>query len=1246
MKPVRRPNGSLYLLATALLLALAFSVWCINLAISVRDQRADIGSDVRLMMAIEDVRAILDEAAPDNAMSWRKTTDLARARLGALGDRDGLTAVAAGQLAQVESALAAAPETTGQVGETQRTINVVLSGAVAAIRGETTMISATLGTKWASLNLLAFLSVISVAMLAVLMYRGRAEASRHERAEHELRESESRFRSVLSALPDVVLVMSAGGEYRYIYTAKPGLLVEPVENLVGQSIHTRMPEPVRSDAQAVIDRTIESDEMQMLEYPLTIRGEDKWFTARVVPFGTPGDPCVLWVARDRTEQHRAEERRFESEERFRLVAAYIDEVVWLAARDGTIEYVSPAYETIWGRSCQSLYDNSPSWLDLLHEDDRARVEQAFEAGRETGEYDVDYRIIRDDGSVRWIRDRGFAVRDAEGEMVHLAGLAQDVTDQRLAAEAIRESEQRFRSAFEDTRVGMALSTPTGSFTRVNRAFCEMMGYTEQELLAMAFTAITHPDDVEMSLAHAAKVCTGEISHFTIEKRYVRRNGAVVWSITSVAPVLDAAGRADYLVVETQDITERKRAEEQLRDSEERFRSIFELAGAGMHTAAPDGRYLQVNRAFCKFLGYTPEELAELTVADVTYADDLQMTIDQFSEVQAGTRNVCDLVKRYVRKDGAVVWGHVTAVWLPATENRDAYGVAMVQDVDEQRRAGQALIDAKNDLERRVVERTADLVASNEKLIDEIGERKMAENIQRSHTRVLEELARGRSLEEILNVLVEGVEGVYSDMLCVILLLDEDGEHLRLGAAPGIPESLHGQFEALPVGPESGCCGEAVAGARRIIVNNLDAVNACRGGMDLAKALGVQSCWSQPIFSSDDEVLGIFAIYYREPRSPDQPVLEFITSAAHLAGIAIERRRAEARLAESQERLRVSDRLASLGTLVAGLGHDMNNVLFPLRCRLDALNWDELPANLREVVESSRDSVDYLQQLGSGLRLLAADPEDTGASVEVTAPLAWWAQVEPLISKMIPDEVSIAVDIPEDLPLITVAPHRLTQAVMNLIVNAAEAMPSGGRVRIDVSTDGTRREVAITVRDEGVGMSDEIRQRALDPFFTTKKRSLSTGLGLSLVLGVVRRSKGTLRIDSRPGEGTAVRLVFPAARVSGARRRRCNGGPDSATVSLRDLRTAAWVSNVLESAGYTVSVAEDGDPRDSDIWVTEATHKNLTTARRFLTGQEQGQIIVLGSAGTAWTGLGAIVVEDASNLDAIKSAVCEVAPIPS
>ncbi len=347
----------------------------------------------------------------------------------------------------------------------------------------------------------------------------------------------------------------------------------------------------------------------------------------------------------------------------------------------------------------------------------------------------------------------------------------------------------------------------------------------------------------------------------------------------------------------------------------------------------------------------------------------------------------------------------------------------------------------------------------------------------------------------------------------------------------------------------------------------------------------------------------------------------------------------AQLKKSHASLRVADRLASIGTLTAGLGHDMNNILFPIRCRFDALDWKRVPADLKDLLEATRDTVDHLQGLCDGLRLLAVGPQDSRASGGTTSIAAWWRQVNPLLSKMLPDAVSLSTDLAPDLPPIKVAPHRLTQAVLNLIVNAAEATRAGGRVRIWGKLDGDETMVTIGVTDDGVGMSGRVRQRAFDPFFTTKKRSLSTGLGLSLVHGVVTMSGGTVNIESEPGKGTTVVLKFPVAPADAR-------SPEvpapiqrgRAVVSLADRRRAAWVSNLLSLAGYVVEAGENGGPGDTSLWVTEPTARNLKRAKRFFAGQPRRRAIVLGSADADWTRLGAVVVEDVESLESIRTAV--------
>jgi hypothetical protein len=315
---------------------------------------------------------------------------------------------------------------------------------------------------------------------------------------------------------------------------------------------------------------------------------------------------------------------------------------------------------------------------------------------------------------------------------------------------------------------------------------------------------------------------------------------------------------------------------------------------------------------------------------------------------------------------------------------------------------------------------------------------------------------------------------------------------------------------------------------------------------------------------------------------------------------------------------------------------MNNVLFSVRCRFDAVDRETLSPELREALDASRRSVDYLQRLCDGLRWLAVDPDDDRVTDEVTVLRAWWDHVQPLMAQMITNTVSLEADLPSTLPPVSVAPHRLTQAVMNLLVNAAEATRGSGLVQVAARHDPDARQVHLEVTDNGVGMSEAVRVRAFDPFFTTKKRSLSTGLGLSLVHGVVSASHGSTQIDSTPGRGTTVTLSLPVAKAEAAVSTPPPRGP--ATVSLADPLRAEWVAHVVRLAGYQVEHAVNGEPVDGTrLWVTEPASAGSGAARRFRE-RGGGQVILLGAGGPEWHNTGAVVVEDPGSLDAIRAAV--------
>ena len=253
------------------------------------------------------------------------------------------------------------------------------------------------------------------------------------------------------------------------------------------------------------------------------------------------------------------------EERFRQIADNVREVFFMiSAETDEILYISPAYEEVWGRSCQSLYEDPESWLMAIHPEDSGKALATLETQFRTGdEFKEDYRIIRPDASIRWVSVRAFPVRNAEGRFNRFVGIAEDITHRKLAEEAVRKSEEQFRLTFESAPIGMAITTLDGKFKRVNQSLCEALDYTESELLKLSFADISHPEDLDFHLSLEQKLANGEESDFQIEKRYIAKNGRPVDTLVKVVMVRDSNGKPLHFNNQIVDITERKKMERQL-----------------------------------------------------------------------------------------------------------------------------------------------------------------------------------------------------------------------------------------------------------------------------------------------------------------------------------------------------------------------------------------------------------------------------------------------------------------------------------------------------------------------------------------------------------------------------------------------------------------------------------------------------------------------------------------------------------
>jgi PAS domain S-box-containing protein len=271
-------------------------------------------------------------------------------------------------------------------------------------------------------------------------------------------------------------------------------------------------------------------------------------------------------------------------------------------------------------------------------------------------------------------------------MTFISGYITMALERKLAEQALRSSEERLRAMYEQASVGVALLSTDGRWLTVNERLCEIVGYSREELLQMTARDITHPDDLEDSPCILDHQLFNTPKNCKCEKRYIRKDGNIVWLTMSAALVIEPSDAEEYLFAVLEDITVRKQAELALKHSEERFRAMFEQAAIGVATISCDGTWLRVNQTMRDITGYSHEELKQMTIHDLTYPDDFQVSPKQIERIVNGEIDHYQIEKRYVRKDGEVVWVHVSASMLGEPGSNEAYLMTVIQDITERKNA--------------------------------------------------------------------------------------------------------------------------------------------------------------------------------------------------------------------------------------------------------------------------------------------------------------------------------------------------------------------------------------------------------------------------------------------------------------------------------------------------------------------------------------------------------------------------------
>ncbi|WP_455222127.1 PAS domain S-box protein [Kaarinaea lacus] len=294
---------------------------------------------------------------------------------------------------------------------------------------------------------------------------------------------------------------------------------------------------------------------------------------------TAGEPIrMLGTVHDISDRVQAEELLREKEERFRQLADNIEEVFWLTEwPDNRVLYVSPAFEHVWGFTPDQIYKDPMIWADTISNEYREQVEQVFMESASKGGFDVTYQIKRPNGESRWIHDRAFVVRNEQGEVFRIAGVAQDITERKQLEYALRGSEEQLRELVQQASDGIFIANIDGQYIDVNIAGCKLLGYSREEIIGKTILDIIVPDETDRLLKSKEQLLKGR-THVA-EWNLQRKDGAILPVEVSAKILPD--GRWQGIV---RDISERKQIEEQLHNYREQLEEMVAQRTAALETS--------------------------------------------------------------------------------------------------------------------------------------------------------------------------------------------------------------------------------------------------------------------------------------------------------------------------------------------------------------------------------------------------------------------------------------------------------------------------------------------------------------------------------------------------------------------------------------------------------------------------------------------------------------------------------------
>ena len=321
------------------------------------------------------------------------------------------------------------------------------------------------------------------------------------------------------------------------------------------------------------------------------------------------------------------------------------------------------------------------------------IKERFPAFVATGSlHDYVFDMVRKDGTIITVTYDGTIGYDEFGSFKQTHCIFQDITQKRTFEDKIKESEEKFRGLFESSLVGKSITTPEGKL-ELNTAFCEILGYSKEELNNKNWREITHKEDIEQNEKKVESILNGEVDFKRWEKRFIHKDGHIVWGDIIILLKRDEKGNPLYFITEIMDISQGKKTEEELEESEEKFRELFESSLVGKSITTLDGK-LDTNTAFCDILGYSRNELSTKNWREITHADDIEQNEQNIKSILKDEVNYTRWEKRYIHKQGYIVWVDIVTLLRRDRNGKPLDFITEIVDISQSKQAEKKLEESE------------------------------------------------------------------------------------------------------------------------------------------------------------------------------------------------------------------------------------------------------------------------------------------------------------------------------------------------------------------------------------------------------------------------------------------------------------------------------------------------------------------------------------------------------------------------